>query len=73
MIRVNTYALKVGDKVAVTTNGQTHIMTVHYISPAGSMGRAERHGPHIQAWIRPGGYGVGFDYSTTTVDVGPAA
>ena len=70
-IDVNIYKLKVGDKVVVTERGQTHTMTVHHISPAGSMGRRESAGPSIGAWIRPGGYGLFFDYSTTGVDVQP--
>lgn len=72
-INVNTHALKIGDKVLVTPKGdeRTYEMTVWYISPAGSGAQAERHGPIIHAHIRKGGYGVGFDYSTTTCDVEP--
>lgn len=68
-IDVNTHRVKVGDKLVVTRDGRTNLMTVWLISPGGEAGRAERHGRRIHAQIRPGGYGVAFDYSTTGLDV----
>lgn len=68
-INITTERVKVGDKLVVTRDGRTNLMTVHHISPAGSMGRRESAGPSIGAWIRPGGYGLFFDYSTTGVQV----
>lgn len=62
-------SLTIGAKLAVTRDGRTNLMSVWSISPAGSMGRRESAGPYIQAWIRPGGYGLGFDYSTTGVQI----
>lgn len=71
-INVNTSVLKIGDKITVTTDRRSYEMTVWSISEPGTAGRAYRHGRWIHAWIRPGGYGVTFDYSTTTVTVDPA-
>lgn len=62
-------SLRVGDKLAVTRDGRTNLMTIWSISPAGSGMRAHRHGPRVHAHIRPGGYGVDFDYSTTGLSV----
>lgn len=72
MIDVNIYALKIGDKVEVTRDGQSHVMEVYMIHAPGTWGTSHAAGPHICAWIRPGGYGVTFDYSTTGIDVKPA-
>jgi hypothetical protein len=60
---LNTTALKVGDKLVIERDGQEHVMEVYSISDPGTAGTAYYHGPHIGAWIRPGGYGVNFDYS----------
>ena len=68
-INVTTERLKIGDKLVVTRDGRTNLMTVHTILPKGWGGVRESAGPHILAWIRPGGYGVGFDYSTTGLEV----
>ena len=68
-INVNIYRVEVGDKLVVTRDGRTNLMVVHTISPAMSAGRRESSGPRIHAWIRPGGYGIAFDYSTQGVDV----
>ena len=68
-IDVNTSRVKVGDKLVVTRDGRTNLMEVWSISAAGTGARAERHGPMIHAWIRPGGYGVAFDYSTIGYDI----
>jgi hypothetical protein len=37
---------------------------VHRVDPPCAAGRAQRHGPFINAHIRPGGYGTGFDAET---------
>lgn len=68
-INLTTERVKVGDKLVVTRDGRTNLMTVHHVSVPGSMGRRESAGPYISAWIRPGGYGMGFDYSTTGLQV----
>ena len=68
-IDYNTYRAKIGDKIVVTRDGRTNLMVVHHISPPMSMGRRESAGPSIGAWIRPGGYGLFFDYHTEGVDV----
>jgi len=54
---INVYRVRVGDKI---TNG-TNVYTVHSISPAGSFGTRVSDGPHINAWIRPGGHGMTID------------
>ncbi|MEN3225159.1 MULTISPECIES: hypothetical protein [Mycolicibacterium] len=59
---VNVWNLKVGDKVR--EKGKAYDLTVSFISPPMSGGRAEHHGPRITAHIRPGGYSVDFDAQT---------
>ena len=61
---VNLYDLKVGDKLLITQDGKPYEMTVSNILPPMSGGRAQQAGPWIMTHIRPGGYGVGFDYTT---------
>lgn len=56
--------LKVDDKLRITIDGRTYDMTVWRIEKAGSAGRRHSAGPYIMAHIRPGGFGVGFDYDT---------
>lgn len=68
-INLTTERLKIGDKLVVTRDGRTNLMTVWHISPAGSGMTRESAGPHIHAQIRPGGFGVTFDYSTTGLTV----
>jgi hypothetical protein len=68
-IDYNTHRAQIGDKLAVTKDGRTNLMVVHSIMAPGWGGVRESAGPHVMAWIRPGGYGVGFDYSTTGLDV----
>lgn len=60
---MNTLALAIGDKLVIERDGQEHVMEVYMIHPAGTWGTSHADGPHINAWIRPGGYAVGFDYS----------
>lgn len=59
---VDVFTLKVGDKVREIGSG--HVLTVSRIDPPGSAGRAHRHGPSVNAHIRPGGYGTSFDAET---------
>ncbi len=61
-VAVDVWKAKVGDKVREV--GSSHVLTVWRIDPPGSAGRARRHGPSINAQIRPGGYGVAFDAET---------
>lgn len=68
-INVTTERLKIGDKLVVTRDGRTNLMEVWHISPPMSGGRRESAGPMIHAHIRPGGWGVTFDYSTHIVQV----
>lgn len=56
--------LKVDDKLIITVDTTAYEMTVWHIEPKGSAGRRESAGPWIMARIRPGGFGVGFDYTT---------
>lgn len=56
--------LKVGDKLTIHVDAKPYTMTVWHIEPKGSAGRRESAGPWIMAHIRPGGFGVGFDYTT---------
>jgi len=61
---LNLYALKVGDEIIVGTRGSTpSVMTVYRIDPPGTYATSHTDGPHINAHIRPGGYGLSFDYS----------
>jgi hypothetical protein len=64
---MNLESLKLGDKLVVTRDGRTSIMTVWHISPPMSGGRRESAGPMIHAQIRPGGWGVTIDYSTFSI------
>lgn len=58
---LNTYSLRIGDKLVVERDGQEHVMEVYMIHAPGTWGTSHAAGPHINAWIRPGGYAVGFD------------
>lgn len=58
----DVWTLQVGDKVREV--GSPNVLTVWRIEPPGSLGRAHRHGPSINAHIRPGGYGTSFDNET---------
>ncbi|ALY10629.1 hypothetical protein FDH86_gp094 [Arthrobacter phage Tank] len=60
---LNTYSLRIGDKLIVERDGQEHVMEVYMIHPPGTWGTSHAAGPHINCWIRPGGYAVGFDYT----------
>ena len=59
---VDVWKAKVGD--TVRERNSSHVLTVWRIDPPGSAGRAHRHGPSVNAHIRPGGYGVTFDGMT---------
>lgn len=59
---VDVWKLKIGDQVREV--GKENVLTVWRIDPPMSAGRAQRHGPHIMAYIRPGGYGTAFDNET---------
>ena len=61
---MDTYTLQIGDKVAVTRDGNRTEMTVWKILEPGTAGRARSAGPWIMAHVRPGGYGMGFDSGT---------
>ena len=61
-VGVDVWKAKVGDRVRQLDS--PHVLTVWRIDPPGSAGRAHRHGPSVNAWIRPGGYGVAFDAET---------
>lgn len=63
MSAYNTHRARVGDIISVTVDGRDYQMTVWRIEPAGTAGTRYSDGPHIAAWIRPGGYGINFDYS----------
>jgi hypothetical protein len=56
------WTLKVGDQVR--EDGVETTLTVHRIDPPMSAGRAQRHGPMVSAWTRPGGYSASFDNET---------
>lgn len=56
--------IQVGDKLRITLDGKTYDMVVWRTERAGSAGRRHSAGPYIMAHIRPGGFGVGFDYDT---------
>lgn len=60
---VDVWSVRVGDRLR--ERGRDSVLTVHRIDPPCSAGRAQRHGPYIQAHIRPGGYGIGFDAETS--------
>lgn len=57
----NTYRARVGDIISVTRDGRTYDMTVWRIEPPGTAATRYAAGPHVFAWIRPGGYGVTLD------------
>lgn len=59
----NPYSAKVGDRVAITRDGQDSILTIARIDPAGTYGTSHADGPHIVAHVRPGGYSVSLDGS----------
>lgn len=59
---VDVWKLNVGDRLREL--GRAAVLTIHRIDPPGSFGRAERHGPHVHAHIRPGAYGTAFDAET---------
>ncbi|MFA5709357.1 hypothetical protein [Mycolicibacterium sp.] len=59
---VDVWTVKLGDKVREV--GKDHVLIVHRIDPPMSGGRAQRHGPSVNAHIRPGGYGTSFDAET---------
>ena len=61
---INNRTAARGDKF--TLDGKT--FTVHTVSLPGSGGRSFAAGPIIGAWLRPGGYGVTIDESTTGVE-----
>lgn len=68
-INLTTERVKVGDKLVVTRDGRTNLMTVWHVDPPGTGMRRESAGPLVHAWIRLGGYGLAFDYSTQGVQV----
>jgi hypothetical protein len=57
----NTYRARVGDVISVTRDGRTSQMVVWRIDAPGTAGTSYAAGPHVAAWIRPGGYGVTLD------------
>lgn len=59
---LNVWKTRVGDTVREV--GADTVLTVHRIDPPMSGGRAERYGPLVHAWIRPGGYGCSIDADT---------
>jgi hypothetical protein len=61
-VAIDVWNAKVGD--TVREQNSPHVLTVWRIDPPGSAGRAHRHGPSVNAHIRPGGYGVSFDAET---------
>jgi hypothetical protein len=63
MSAYNTHRARVGDIISVTVDGRDYQMTVWHISPPGTGATRYSAGPHIHAQIRPGGYGITFDYS----------
>lgn len=60
----NTYRARVGDVISVTRDGRTSQMVVWRIDAPGTAGTSYAAGPHVAAWIRPGGYGVTLDAAT---------
>jgi len=59
---VDVWTVQVGDQLR--ERGRDSVLTVHRVDPPCAAGRAQRHGPFINAHIRPGGYGTGFDAET---------
>lgn len=57
----NVHRARVGDIISVTRDGRVYDMTVWRIDAPGTAGTSYAAGPHVMAWIRPGGYGVTLD------------
>jgi hypothetical protein len=64
---LNNRTARVGSKFRLD-NEPFNIFTVHTISPPGSTGLSFAHGPIIDAWLKPGGFGVTIDESTENVE-----